>query len=118
MTVATVRIDGDADWPVARLTGEVDLSNVEDLTAEVEAAVSNRALGLVLDLTDVTYLDSTGLRLIFRLLRKLQDRQQELCLVVPDDALILRVLRLGGVPDVVTVSSRLDQALSGARGAS
>ena len=118
MTVAAVRIEGDADWPVARLMGEIDLSNVDDLTGSVEAAVSNRALGVVLDLTDVTYLDSTGLRLIFRMLRKLQDRQQVLRLVVPDDALILRVLCLGGVPDVVTVSSRLDDALLGARGAS
>ena len=118
MTVAAVHVEGDADWPVARLTGEIDLSNVDDLTFAVEAAVSNRALGVVLDLTDVTYLDSTGLRLIFRMLRKLQDRQQVLRLVVPDGALILRVLRLGGVPDVVTVSSRLDDALMGARGAS
>ena len=85
MTVADVRVSDDAGWPLARLTGAVDLSNVEELTARLEGAVSNRALGLVLDLSGVTYLDSTGLRLIYRLARRLGDRQQSLRLVVEDD---------------------------------
>ena len=113
MTVAEVRVEGDIEWPVARLCGEVDLSNVDDLTLVIEAAVSNAALGLVLDLSDVTYLDSTGLRLIFRLSRRLLDRQQQLRLVVPPEARILPVLRLGGVPDVVSMSDRLVDALAG-----
>jgi len=51
-------------WPVARITGDIDLSNVEEWTATLEAAVPNHALGLVVDLSGVTYLDSTGIRLL------------------------------------------------------
>jgi anti-anti-sigma factor len=100
VTVADVQLSGDAGWPVARLTGAVDLSNVEVLTARLEGAVSNRAQGLVVDLSGVTYLDSTGLRLIYRLARRLGDRQQRLRLVVPDDSRIRRVLTLAGVGTV------------------
>jgi anti-anti-sigma factor len=103
MTVGTVEVSDDAAWPVARLTGAIDLSNVEDLGREVERSVSNRARGLVLDLSGVTYLDSTGLRLIYRLARQLGDRQQGLRLVVPDDSRILRVLTLAGVGTVARV---------------
>jgi anti-anti-sigma factor len=117
MTVAQVHIEGSAGWPVAQLTGEVDLSNADDLGLLVEGSVSNAALGLVLDLTGVTYLDSTGLRLVFRLARELRDRQQQLCLVVPPDALIWRVLRLGGIPDVIHVVARLSDALPEAQDA-
>ena len=103
MTIGDVQVSGDTGWPVARLTGAVDLSNVEVIGARLEAAVSNRAQGLVLDLSGVTYLDSTGLRLVYRLARQLGDRQQRLRLVVPEDSRILRVLTLAGVHSVAQV---------------
>jgi anti-anti-sigma factor len=94
-------------WPVARITGDIDLSNVEEWTATLEAAVPNHALGLVVDLSGVTYLDSTGIRLLFRLARRLRDRQQTLHLVVPDGARIVRILELSGVSQVATTTSSI-----------
>ena len=103
MNVGEVHVSGDTDWPVAALTGAVDLSNVEELGSRLERAVSNRALGLVLDLSGVTYLDSTGLRLVFRLVRQLADRQQRLCLVVPPSSRLSRLLSLAGVGTVAEI---------------
>jgi anti-anti-sigma factor len=114
MSVGTVAFfSGDGAWPLARITGAVDLSNVEELGRQVEQSVSNRARGLVLDLSGVTYLDSTGLRLIYRLARQLGDRQQRLRLVVPETSRIRRVLTLAGVGTVAQVvqnPSQLDHA--------
>lgn len=115
MTIASVVISPAADWPVARLIGEVDLTNVEQLTLTLRSAAPNHLLGLIVDLGGVTYLDSTGLRLLFRLNRELRDRQQQLRLVVPKTSLIWRVLRLGGVADVVAVFELVDDALESAR---
>jgi anti-anti-sigma factor len=103
MSLGDLHLSGDVGWPLARLSGAIDLSNVEVIGARLEAAVSNRALGLVLDLSAVTYLDSTGLRLIYRLARRLGDRQQLLRLVVPDTSRILRVIELAGVHQVAQV---------------
>lgn len=113
MTLGQVRVHGGGDWPVARLAGEVDLSNVEALSRLVQAAVTNAAVGLVLDLTGVSYLDSTGLRMVFQLARELNHRQQQLVLVVPSDALIWPVLRCGGVPGVMEVFASVSDALAG-----
>ncbi len=107
MSVGELHVMDDAAWPVARLSGAVDLSNVDDLGLRLERSVSNRALGLVLDLSDVTYLDSTGLRLIYRLVRQLGDRQQSLHLVVPQTSRIARVLQLAGVGAVAQVVPHL-----------
>lgn len=107
--------DGTSAWPVVRLSGDIDLSNADGLGTAVERAVSNQARGLVLDLSGVTFLDSTGLRLIFRLARRLGDRQQALRLVVPDGARISRLLELSGVAtvaEVVTTDSQ-DRARTG-----
>ena len=104
-------------WPVVRMRGEIDLANVEDLYKVAADAVSNRDTGLVLDLSGVTFLDSTGLRLVFRLARRLGDRQQSLRLVVPEGARIARVLDFAGVATVAEVLRAYDPDPSDERGA-
>ena len=104
MTVSHLELhDYDGAWPVARLSGEIDLSNARSLGDRVEGAVTNRARGLVLDLSGVRYLDSTGLHLVFRLARRLGDRQQALRLVVPRTSRIRRLLLMAGVESVADV---------------
>jgi anti-anti-sigma factor len=104
-------------WPVVRLRGEIDLANVEELYRVAEGAVSNRDAGLVVDLSGVTFLDSTGLRLLFRLARRLGDRQQGLRLVVPEGARISKVLDFAGVGTVAEVLPTYDPDASDERGA-
>jgi anti-anti-sigma factor len=106
VTATGVRAEDEGAWPVVRLIGEIDLSNAEALGAAAEGAVSNRADGLVLDMSGVTFLDSTGLRLVFRLARRLRDRQQVLRVVVPDGARVARLLSIAGVASVAEVISR------------
>lgn len=110
-------VDGGGSWPVVRMRGEIDLSNADAMAKVAEGAVPNSAQGLVLDLSEVTYLDSTGLRLVFRLARRLGDRQQALRLVVPEAARIARVLEFAGVSTVAEVLHAYDPDASDDRGA-
>jgi anti-anti-sigma factor len=97
---------------VARLRGEVDLSNVSDLRAQLVAAVSHDFDTLVLDLTETTYLDSTGVRLLFELAERLHGRRQQLHLAVADEALVRRVIVLTQLDDRVPVHRSLPEALA------
>jgi anti-anti-sigma factor len=102
---AELALDLDGDVLVARLHGEIDMANADDLRAQIVGAVPNSALGVVVDLTDVTYLDSSGVRLLFELSDRLGGRQQGLRLVAPEDAQLRRVLGVvdpGGSLPVVT----------------
>jgi anti-anti-sigma factor len=117
VTVLKVEVGEVGGAPLVVLDGEIDLANVDDVMSTIESSVPNHALGLVLDLTALTYLDSTGLRLLFRLSRQLHERDQQLTLVVPVAAAIATVLRLGGVfdampvvPDVQTFTQQDNQA--------
>ena len=98
---------GDEQVIVARITGEIDLASAEGVGAELSAAVPNRALGLVIDLSGTSYLDSSGVSLVFELTERLRRRQQQLRLVVPEAAPLRRVLRIvdpdGAVPIVTSV---------------
>ena len=100
---ADLRFRGDLLNPVVLLRGEVDGSNADDLAERIAAAIRNDALALVLDLSQVTYLDSSGVRLVFRLARGLRDRQQALHLVVPAGSRVRRLLDLAGVEEVARV---------------
>ena len=97
---------------VARLRGEVDLSNVENVRARLVAAVSHDAERMVLDLTETTYLDSTGVRLLFELAERLHGRRQQLLLVVADTALVRRVLVLTQLDEQVPIVATLADALA------
>ena len=104
------------DVVIARLSGEVDLSNATEVGNEMTAAVPNSALGLVLDLTATEYLDSSGVHLVFELAERLRRRQQQLRVVVPAGAPIRRVLRIVELDDSVPVVGAVDEAIQQIRG--
>ena len=98
--------------PIAALEGEIDMANAEDLRDSMLEAVTNRAPGLVVDLTSTTYLDSAGIHVVFELARRLHARQQQLRVVVPAGATIRRVLTLTNVSAVAPMHERCDDAVA------
>jgi anti-anti-sigma factor len=108
---------GDDDVVVARVSGEIDLSNATAVGEQLAAAVPNLALGLVVDLGGVTYLDSSGVSLVFDLAERLRRRQQQLRLVVPEKAPLRRVLKIVNAAGVVPITETVDAAASEIRAA-
>ena len=96
---------------VAHLEGEVDLSNVDDIRTLLVDAVSHETECLILDLTKTSYLDSTGVRLLFELAERLQGRRQELRLVVDDETLVRRVIVLTQLDQRVPLDTTVEQAV-------
>jgi anti-sigma B factor antagonist len=96
---------------VAHLAGEIDMSNAGELGEAVGRQVSGEALGLVLDLGAVDYLDSAAIRVVYELRERLRTRGQQLRLVVAADAPIADALRLADVQHVVGASETLDGAI-------
>lgn len=112
MTLVRVTVERRAHVPVARLHGEIDLSNADTIRGEVIAAVPSDAPGLVLDLSETTYLDSSGVRLLFDIAERLQARRQRLSLVVTEEALVRRVLVLTKLDDAVPLHPEIDDAIA------
>ena len=96
---------------VARVSGEVDLSNAGTVTDHLVEATPNSATVLVLDLSATSYLDSSGVRMLFELAQRLRNRGQELQLVVPEESNVRRVLLLTEVERVVPLSSSVEAAV-------
>jgi anti-sigma B factor antagonist len=96
---------------VARLAGDVDMSNAGDIGAALDRTLTNDKLALVLDLTDVDYFDSAGIHLIFDLRERLRIRGLNLRLVVPEGSSARASLYLAGVLRAIEVDETLDAAL-------
>jgi anti-anti-sigma factor len=111
-TQAQIVVDRQGGTVVARLGGEVDMTNAAYVRDELLASVGNDALALVVDLEGCRYLDSAAIEVVFDLSRRLARRRQKLRLVVPDSSPLTRVLGLTDVASVASLHETLDSALA------
>jgi anti-anti-sigma factor len=111
-TLAEIALERHGGTVVARLSGEVDMTNAAQVREQLLDAVPNDALALVVDLEGCTYLDSAAIEVVFDVSRRLLRRRQQLRLVVPDSSPLGRVLDLTDVNSVAPVHTTLEAALS------
>jgi anti-anti-sigma factor len=84
------------DIVVAGITGEVDVSNAGQLEHAIAAELDGEAVGLVVDLGGLEFMDSSGVHMLFGLARRLAQRGLGFGVVLPLDNLPRRVLELSG----------------------
>jgi anti-anti-sigma factor len=91
---------------VVRLSGEVDLSNVEGLEAQIEDAIAD-ARDVVIDLTAIEFIDSRGLRLLNRVASSVGGRDGTLVVIAPTHCVARSVLDMTGMSQELTVRDSL-----------
>jgi len=105
-----VTIAGDDGVVVASLSGEIDLSNAAEITDALLGGVPNEALGLVIDLSEVSYIDSAGVRMLAELDHRLGWRAQALRVVAPQESRSRRVLEIAGLERVLSLDTSVETA--------
>jgi anti-sigma B factor antagonist len=83
------------------IIGEIDLSNVRDVEASLRDIASS-GTALTLDLIGLTYLDSQGVSMIFRLAKRAQLNGGTLTLANPRN-LVRRVLQIAHLDDALAI---------------
>jgi anti-anti-sigma factor len=79
---------------VAHLSGELDLASAPHTGEEIGEAVPSSARGLVVDFTELEFIDSSGIAMLFNLARRLGGRRQELRVVAVPGQPVARVLEI------------------------
>ena len=97
---------------VARLQGEIDMSNADDLGSAITARISTDAVALVLDLAAVDYLDSAGVHVLFELRERLTRRGQGVRLVIGPGSPVATTLEYAGVHRTLGASATVQDAIS------
>jgi anti-anti-sigma factor len=83
---------------IVRVTGDVDLSNAAQVEAAVLAAAATSRGALVVDLTDVPFIDSAGVRCLDHLLSE-RPPDGSVLVVADEHGRARFTLRLCGFPD-------------------
>ncbi len=110
--VVTVEFESRSDATIARIRGEVDMSNADRLHDELSSRIGE-ARYLVVDLSGCDYLDSAGLSVIARIDARCRARGAVMRLVVPTSAAnVARVLSITGMLGVLNVDGSVDEALA------
>lgn len=104
--------DAEGGALIARIRGEVDASNAAELRMAIVERLSNETVGLILDFSETSYLDSTGIALLFELARGLGARRQSLRIAVPLASPIRRVVDLCDVASVAAVDDAPEASLA------
>ena len=78
---------------ILHLHGEVDLSNVEHLGRQIDLAATGSA-HVVIDLSEIEYIDSQGLRLLKRLSNRFSDEGTTFQVIAPPGTFARGVLEM------------------------
>ena len=113
---AMLRMEEHGDVVVAHVEGELDLAVTQRIGDRIGEAIPTSARGLVIDLCDLGFIDSSGVALLFTLAQRLSGRRQELRVVVSPGSPVARVLELVDFGRAAPVGSDLDGALASVAG--
>jgi anti-sigma B factor antagonist len=102
---------GPDDVYVVKVAGEVDMSHEDELRAELRAAVEAEAKGIVVDLTECEFIDSSAIRaLLLSREEKTPDQGTESLAVAASSEQILRILSVMGLDQVLPIEPTVDEA--------
>jgi anti-sigma B factor antagonist len=96
---------------VVRIAGEVDMSHEEELRGELRTAIEAAGRGVVVDLTECEFIDSTGVRALL-LSREAQHPEEGAVrfAVAAASEQILRILSVMGLDQVLPIEATVEQA--------
>jgi anti-anti-sigma factor len=86
--------------PVIRLGGELDISNIPSVEAELEALLSSADGGAVFDLSTLRFMDSSGIALLLRAREQVGD-----VVVRNPSPVIQRIIEATGLTDTLPIES-------------
>ncbi|MGH2942916.1 MAG: STAS domain-containing protein [Solirubrobacteraceae bacterium] len=93
----SMRSERDGDVHRIRLFGELDLSNAGDVERELERVEATDARSIVVDLSGLTFMDSTGVRLLVTAHARSREEDESRLTLVRGPVAVQRVLQLSGV---------------------
>lgn len=93
----------DSPWRVFVVTGELDMSRIDELDELVGSAFDGARVNAIFDLSGVSFMDSSALRWFLKVQDRIDLSTGQLRLVAPSDGHLQRLLGLTGLADRFSV---------------
>jgi anti-sigma B factor antagonist len=99
----------ESGWGVLAVEGEVDLYTSPQLRDAVNGMIEEGHGRIVLDLTNVGFMDSSGLGVLVTALKRIRERAGSLALVCPEGS-VHKVLTITGLDKVFPIHRSVAEA--------
>jgi anti-sigma B factor antagonist len=96
--------------PVVSAAGEIDVATAPPLRDRLQALSNGGRSTIVVDLLNVTFLDSTALGVLVGALKRCRESGGDLPLVIADPR-ILKIFEITGLTGVFPIHSRVEDAV-------
>ena len=107
-----LEVDGHGDGrAVLRVAGAVDVYTAPQIREQIQDLAAKGTVHLIADLSQVEFIDSSGLGVLIGGLRRVRDDDGSLVLVISTRR-ILRIFQLTGLTKSFAIYDGLDDALS------
>jgi len=93
------------------VAGELDQSTAPELRTALASALGETQNGVLVDLSDCNFIDSTGLSLLVETKRRLSEEDRRFGVCCPDDD-VRRLLELTGIDQAVGLFDTRDEAVT------
>ena len=114
MDVSVTTRTADEGVAVVEVSGEVDVYTAPTLRQHLRDATTAGTKRIVVDMTNVKFLDSTGLGVLVGAMGRVRETDGDMRLVVTSDH-ILKVLRITGLDALIPVDEDVESAVGAAR---
>jgi anti-sigma B factor antagonist len=102
----------EGDVTIVSAMGEVDVFTAPGLDSELDALVAEGSARLVIDLSEVSFLDSTGLGVLVKVLKHAREAGGWLHLVVTSDR-IRKIFEITGLDASIPIFDTAQDAITG-----
>ena len=96
-----------SDRFIITVSGEVDLATSPELDTAIIAAIESGTSSVAIDLTDVSFMDSSGLGVIVRGLKRCREADKDLDLVITNER-VLKVFGITGLDQVIPIHDSIE----------
>jgi anti-anti-sigma factor len=98
---------------IVHVRGELDISHEEDLRAELNRGVAENNGGIVVDLMDCEFIDSSGVRaLLLGRGAQREDGNEGRLVIASGSTQIVRILSVMGVDEAIPVRPTVEEAIA------
>ena len=94
---------------VIKLSGEMDAAAAASVQTEIDKLIQEGCAGLTLDMSEVNYIDSSGIRVLLGTYKKLAKQSGKMNLLKPSEPVIM-ILELADLTDILRIFDSKDDA--------
>ncbi len=108
----TVSVESGEQYSVVSVVGEIDSATAPELRDGLHEATASGPSLLVVDLLQVTFIDSTALGVLIEASNRAETEGQMMRIVVSEPR-ILKVFKITGLTEIFAIRTSREEALAG-----